>query len=687
MAVIPLYTKYRPHSFEDVSEQKEVVEILKNQIATNTIRNCYLFVGPSGTGKTTLGRILTKEINHGEGGLTELDAASNNGVEDMRSIIDKANYQSIEAEYKVFIVDECFHKDTLISTDKGYKKISEIKVGDYVENLCGLGRVNNTFKNKVDISRLCIVTINGKATLTTVDELYFTEEGWVEAQHLRNGEKVYSKEYMHKLWKSVLLVHRKEMLLKGMCKDQISKKCYEEKIDEELQNLWKGIPDYYKFFSSDLFKGMRSIIEKSKFGIIKDERTIAENERFLEENIRTNEIKESNEQPRNNGKNEEYSEGEWESLFYSERWKWELYKTSVNSLEDVEPEIRIRVSNTNENEQRLGVSYQLQSRPRMERDKVGDRGGWCFPQIERSFAAGYKEDGIFEEYRVDSVEIYKRGYNDELFSSYISDTDSREGFTYLYDLEVEGHNSYFANNILVHNCHMLSINAWNAMLKTLEEPPAKSIFIFCTTDPQKIPATIINRVQRFDLTRISYSGIFNRINYIINKEVELNPDISVPTGVSDYIAKLASGGMRDAVSMLDKCLSLKHNVTLEDAVKILGSVDYDVLFNLFFAIYNCEEEKVIQIIEELYQAGKDLKLFIRSFTNFLSDLCKYKLFNNFDYISIPKIYSEQLNRTNGSDNAVLKNLLEKINELNSKIKYESSVLPVVETELLLLSRE
>lgn len=687
MAIIPLYTTYRSHTFDDVVEQENVVRVLQNQIQTNTIRNSYLFVGPSGTGKTTIGRILARTVNKGEGGLTEMDAASNNGVEDVRRIIDKANYQALDAEYKIFIVDECFHKDTLISTDKGYKKISEIKVGDYVENLCGLGRVNNTFKNKVDISRLCIVTINGKATLTTVDELYFTEEGWVEAQHLRNGEKVYSKEYMHKLWKSVLLVHRKEMLLKGMCKDQISKKCYEEKIDEELQNLWKGIPDYYKFFSSDLFKGMRSIIEKSKFGIIKDERTIAENERFLEENIRTNEIKESNEQPRNNRKNEEYSEGEWESLFYSERWKWELYKTSVNSLEDVEPEIRIRVSNTNENEQRLGVSYQLQSRPRMERDKVGDRGGWCFPQIERSFAAGYKEDGIFEEYRVDSVEIYKRGYNDELFSSYISDTDSREGFTYLYDLEVEGHNSYFANDILVHNCHMLSISAWNAFLKTLEEPPAKAIFIFCTTDPQKIPATILNRVQRFDLTRISYNGVFNRLKYIVSKENEKGRGIVISDEVLDYIAKLANGGMRDAISMLDKCLSLKTELTLKDAVNILGSVDYDVLLDLFFSMYNCKESEVIKIIDDLYNNGRDLKLFIRQYTNFLADICKYKLFGNFDYVSIPKLYESQLERAKNSDGEILKHLLDKVNELNSKIKYESVVLPVVETELLLLSRE
>ena len=340
--VTPLYTVYRPKTFDDVSEQKEVVDILKNQLKTGTIRNCYLFVGPSGTGKTTIARILAYKINGSFEGLVELDAASNNSVEDTRIIIKNSNYQSLSSEYKINLIDEC---------------------------------------------------------------------------------------------------------------------------------------------------------------------------------------------------------------------------------------------------------------------------------------------------------------------------------------------------------HMLSISAWNSLLKTLEEPPAKTIFMFCTTDPQKIPDTIINRVQRFDLKKISYEGIVNRLKFIVEKEHEKDVEVNVSQDVIEYISKLASGGMRDAISMLDKCLSFSKNVSLENAVKILGSVNYDILFDLFFSMYNGDEKNVIEIIEQIYNSGKDLKLFIKQYTNFIADICKYKLFNNFAYVGVPKIYTEQMERAKNADSELLKKILDKVNELNSKIKYESQVLPVVETELLLLSRE
>ena len=234
--------------------------------------------------------------------------------------------------------------------------------------------------------------------------------------------------------------------------------------------------------------------------------------------------------------------------------------------------------------------------------------------------------------------------------------------------------------------HMFSNGAWNSMLKTLEEPPAKTIFMLCTTDPQKIPDTILNRVQRFDLTRISYKGIVDRLRYIVDNEMK-DRSITVSDDSIEYIAKLANGGMRDAITMLDKCMSYKDNIVLEDVVKILGSVDYTLLFNLFFEMYNCNEKQVIEIVEGIYNSGSDLKLFVTQYSNFLSDLCKYKLFGNCDYINIPNIFKESLDRAKNSDSEVLKKMLSRMTELKREVKYESLVLPIVETELLLLSRE
>lgn len=102
-----LAIKYRPKNFSDLTEQASVVKILTNQIETNTIKHGYLFVGAAGTGKTTSARIFANMINKGSGEPIELDAASNNSVDDIRRIIEEAQTKSLDSEYKVFIIDEC----------------------------------------------------------------------------------------------------------------------------------------------------------------------------------------------------------------------------------------------------------------------------------------------------------------------------------------------------------------------------------------------------------------------------------------------------------------------------------------------------------------------------------------------------------------------------------------------------
>jgi len=102
-----LATKYRPKTFDDVCEQESVKIILQNQLNTNTTKNAYLFVGSAGCGKTTCARIFANELNEGHGNPIELDAASNNGVDDVRNIIQQAQTKALASEYKVFIIDEC----------------------------------------------------------------------------------------------------------------------------------------------------------------------------------------------------------------------------------------------------------------------------------------------------------------------------------------------------------------------------------------------------------------------------------------------------------------------------------------------------------------------------------------------------------------------------------------------------
>lgn len=240
---------------------------------------------------------------------------------------------------------------------------------------------------------------------------------------------------------------------------------------------------------------------------------------------------------------------------------------------------------------------------------------------------------------------------------------------------------------IIDECHMLTNAAWNALLKLIEEPPAKSIFIFCTTDPQKIPKTILSRVQRYDFQRISQNGIFKRLAYIIDLENEETADKSIDIHYQDetleYIAKIADGGMRDAITMMDKCLSYSNNLTMENVVKALGLTDYEVMFKLNTSILEDKGNDIIDIIESIHASGRDLKIFMRSYMQFLLDVCKYHMLGDFKYVNIPDIYKEELDSDGDYEKSRLKDLLAKIIRLNSDIKWDSSPKYVIEATLLL----
>ncbi len=229
---------------------------------------------------------------------------------------------------------------------------------------------------------------------------------------------------------------------------------------------------------------------------------------------------------------------------------------------------------------------------------------------------------------------------------------------------------------IIDECHALSNSAWQAMLKLIEEPPAKSIFIFCTTDPQKIPKTIISRVQRYDFQRISQKGIVQRLKqilhdegiYVTAKEMEtISPSV-------EYIAKIADGGMRDAITLMDKSLAYSRILTLQNVVNALGTVEYDVMIKLSDAILKRDMSDSIRVIEELYASGKDLKQFVKQYTQFLLDVQKYDIGRLWEYMTIPRLadYEKWLEDLKGSDFDTLNNLLSTMINLNADIKYSST---------------
>ena len=233
---------------------------------------------------------------------------------------------------------------------------------------------------------------------------------------------------------------------------------------------------------------------------------------------------------------------------------------------------------------------------------------------------------------------------------------------------------------IIDECHSISNTGWQAFLKLIEEPPAKSIFIFCTTDPQKIPKTVKNRVQRYDFQRISQKGIVDRLAYILCQEYE-KPDAW--KDALEYIAKIADGGMRDAITMLDKCLSYSPELTLENVVQSIGGIEYQTMIELTNDILDGLTMEMVDLIEDLYESGKELKLFMRQYINFILDVNK-KLLGT-DKISIPLTseISKWFDDINNDDWNRLIELLDVLIKLNADIKYSQYVKADIEATLML----
>lgn len=221
---------------------------------------------------------------------------------------------------------------------------------------------------------------------------------------------------------------------------------------------------------------------------------------------------------------------------------------------------------------------------------------------------------------------------------------------------------------IIDEAHMLTTQAWNAFLKTIEESPKYTIFIFCTTDPQKIPDTIKNRCMRFNFTRIPSSIIYERLSYICAEE-----GVNVEADVLNYISRISSGEMRNAISKLETCMDFSQPIMIGTALSALGVYYYDIYFDLINAVVDGDFNRVSGLLDGVYSDGNDLKLFTTNFLTFLLDILKYSFNHDINCTKLPNTYKDNLEFSIGFDDATkyYNYYIDKILELKNMLRTDS----------------
>lgn len=616
--------KYRPAIFDEVLGQDHVIKSLKEFETKGDWPHSYLFVGPSGCGKTTLARILASQLKTHPANITEIDSTIFNGVDNIRNLVSGLDYTGFgENPTKFIILDECFAAGTLIATSSGSTPIEQIKDGDMVLNMLGQAKVKHTFANRIPLSHLVKVHLaNGKQLTCSRNHLFFTDHGWVKAKNLNKTMFVFSQgmhythcpnhfgnlcdgSNLHYLWK------------------YLSKQTYESTFSKSLLTLMRRVA---KKTPSDLSKiillpvpsmqenvyalqvcthsiNMLSYLWKYLSGIQtdwtpfrfcqesgEDGYRIFKNSqsRSLETNIqasfRTNEAKQPIYQSRNSRQSATNQNGKRNSSFlvWKTWWQW-LFESATNAssygfgLESRRTNkmggtpfvwsLETRSSNQNweQHIRQFWVSTSIQIRYWLSRFKTIHRSGWRWTRIENECRERFKERSKIDGIGVDYVEVYQRGNNEQSFSSVIGDTERHQNFVTLYDLEIDGHPSYYADECLVHNCHMLTKASWNALLKSIEEPPKHVYFAFCTTEADKVPDTIKTRCHEYVLRSVTYDALFDLLTVVAECE-----ELALPDKALQIIAQESKGSPRRALVSLSKS---RGCTSLDEIREIMESLD------------------------------------------------------------------------------------------------------------------
>lgn len=238
---------------------------------------------------------------------------------------------------------------------------------------------------------------------------------------------------------------------------------------------------------------------------------------------------------------------------------------------------------------------------------------------------------------------------------------------------------------IIDEVHMLSTGAFNALLKTLEEPPSYVIFILATTEVHKIPITVLSRCQRYDFKRITIMTLADRLRELAQAE-----QIEVEDRALTYIAKAADGSMRDALSLLDQCVAFHYGerLTYDQVLEVLGAVDTTIFSQLFRAVREEKTKECIYKLEELVIQGRELTQFVNDFIWYMRNLLVLKTTDDAEHILDMSADNRKMleEDTGFADEEILMRYIRIFSELSNQLRYASQKRVLVELAFIKLTK-
>ena len=723
MTYEPLHHKYRPQTFAELVGQEAIAQTLTSAILQQRIAPAYLFTGPRGTGKTSSARIFAKSLNCistdaptptpcgkcnvcqeiARGStldVIEIDAASNTGVDNIRDLIERAQFAPVQCRYKVYVIDECLTGDSQVQTSEGLMRIDNPNIKG--KQVLSYNETSEVWEFKKVLrwldqgkkQTLVIKTTNREIRCTSNHPIR-TEQGWILAKDVQEGVKILSPanvgvapsftnlgqmdacgDLPEDINFTGIPTDKKSTTL-PLFSNRLKPSDLSVRVDVENNSKYqtfckKKAKELIPFsligtdihIKKDMEFGMQE--PKSSWQMPKfcsQKHSDSSTEHCLETVLSPTQINIADFQGWA-GHTEKSSGNGWNTKPLAFRYcdqSYELHLTKDTEIyqsvatQPAIPNLKMSLTLLNLTEME-NTSQEIGSRASLQKDLLG--GIWmmarsAFHQKEVQVFKFIQKDTLRK--KINSLPIGLQAWDTQQQQSstqgltqvkptttytwalkpvengcqtlnsiqslqWITSSETVEsvkvgGIERVYDIEVEDNHNFVANGLCTHNCHMLTVASFNALLKTLEEPPDRVVFVLATTDLQRVLPTIISRCQKFDFRRIPLDSMTAHLHKIAQLE-----NINIASDAVQMVAQLAQGGLRDAESLLDQLSLFPDQITVEKVWDLVGAVPENDLMELLQAIKNDDATALIDMTRHLMDRGREPLIVLQSLASFYRDL-------------------------------------------------------------------